>query len=363
MNATAALPGLGSSLIARVLKFGYANARVKAMKTGLLGEKEMNSLVEAKSVDDAFALLERTQYRPDMVAGALKEKTLADQIEFALSRNFSGAMKKIMRISPKEVRPVLLGLFEKYEINNLKIILLAKHLGHTKEQFAPYIMDVGVLSRGRLQKATDAKGIKEAAVELGGTEYGRALGKAMKDYDRDKDPVHLLAALDEYYYSKLFGMDAGAYGGGRVITKMAKAQADAKNISSVLRAKKEGLSEEKAMKSVIGHGTVSKDKLRQAAGAKNVEEAAKHFERDFPLGKAIESYKKSGSIIPLETAVEKAVAKKGLKLLRNSVLSVGAIAGFLCLKEEEISNIRKIVRAKEFSIPASELQEMIVQVW
>ncbi len=357
------ISSLGSTLIGRVLKFGYANARVKAMKTGLLGEKEMGSLMDAKSADEAFALLEKTQYRQDMVAGALKEKTPADRIEFALSRNFSAAMKKIVRISPKEVRPVILGLFEKYEINNLKIIILAKHLGHSKEQFAPYIMDVGVLSRGRMQKAIEAKGVKEFAIELGGTEYGSALAKAMKEYDKDKDPVHLLAGLDEYYYSKLSGLDAGSYGGGRAITKMAKAQADAKNISSVLRAKKEGLSEEKAMKSVIGHGSVSKDRLRQAAGAKNVEEAAKHFERDFSLAKAIESYKKSGSIIPLETAVEKAVAKKGLKLLRNSVLSVGAIAGFLCLKEEEISNIRKIVRAKEFSIPSSELQEMIVQIW
>ncbi len=357
------LPSLGSSLMARVLKFGYANSRVKAMKASLLGEKEMKALMDAKSVDEVFSIIEKTQYRPDLVGAALREKTVADQIELALSRNFSGVMRKILRITPKEVRPVLLAMFEKYEINNVKIILLAKHLGQAKEQYSQYITDVGVLSKGRLNKVIDAKGMKEAVIELGGTDYGRVLGKAMKEYDKDKDAVHLLTALDDCYYSKLVTMNAGAYGSERVITKMARAQADAKNISGVLRAKKEGLSEGKAMKAVLGHGTVSIDKLRQAAAAKNVEEAAKHFERNFSLGKAIESYKKSGSIIPLETAVEKAVAKKGLKLLRNSVLSVGAIAGFLSLKEEEVSNIRKIVRAKEFGIPAAELQEMIVQVW
>ncbi len=357
------LPGLGSSLMARVLKFGYANARVKAMKTALLGEKEMKALVEARSVEEAYSLLEKTQYRQDLVASALKEKTLADQVELALSRNFSAAMKKIMRVSPKEVRPVLLGLFEKYEVNNLKIILLAKHSGQAKEQYNQYIMDVGVLSKGRLNKVLDAKSVKDAIFELGGTDYGAALAGAMTGYEKDRDPVHFLTSLDDYYYSKLSGMNAGAYGSERVLMKMARAQADAKNISTVLRARKEGISEEKAMKAIVGHGAVGKDRLRQAAAAKNVEEAAKHFERNYSLGKALEAYKKGGSIIPLETAVEKSVAKKSLKLLRNSVLSVGAIAGFLYLKEEEVSNIRKTIRAKEFGIPAAELQEMIVEVW
>lgn len=357
------MAAINNSIVARAIKFGYANARVKAMKNSLLTQKEMDALVETKSVDEVFTILEKTNYRPDLVAAALRERTIADQIELALSRNFSQVLKKIIRVSPKEARQLILAVFEKYEVNNIKIILLAKHLGQSKEQFTPYITDVGVLSKGKINKAIDAKSVKDVVLELGGSDYGAVLSRALREYERDREPSVMLSELDEYYYQKLSLVRGNAYGSEGTITKLVRAQADAKNVSTILRAKKEKIPEEKALKAIVGHGFIPKEKLRQAASAKSVEEAAKLLERNFSLGKAIEEYKKTGSLIMLETAMESSVAKKGLKLLRTSVLSVGAIAGFLYLKEEEINNIRKIVRAKEFNVPQEQLQEMIVQVY
>ncbi|VVB99560.1 V-type ATP synthase subunit C [uncultured archaeon] len=353
---------LRSSLMYRVMAFGYANARVKAMKQGLLSQREMDTLMAAKGVGEVFAALEKTSYRQDLVASALREKSLADQIELAATKNFSAVLRRIVRITPKEAKGMVLALFDRYEINNIKIVLLAKHLGQNREQYNQFLMEIGILSRGKFAKMLEAKGVRETVIELAGTPYGKVLSKAMKEYEKDRDTGHMLSALDNYYYARLSGAGAGPFWDERAIMKMLKAQADAKNISSILRSKKEGFGEERIMKGVMFTGNMGRERLRQAAGAKNVEESAKLLDRGLGLSKAMESFRKTGSLIPVETAAEKGVAKKGLKILRNSVLSIGAIVGLVLLKEEEVSNIRKIVRAKEFSLPMEQLQEMIVQV-
>ena len=104
---------LGSTLAARALTFGYSNSRVKSMKQGLLGGRELPAIAEAKSIDEVYGLLERTQYRQDLVSSSLKEKTLADQIELACTKNFSRSLAKISEIAPKLAKPKIKGLFEK----------------------------------------------------------------------------------------------------------------------------------------------------------------------------------------------------------------------------------------------------------
>ena len=125
----------------------------------------------------------------------------------------------------------------------------------------------------------------------------------------------------------------------RIILEMLKAQIDAKNISAILRAKNAGIEEAKISALVLGRGSLSREKVEKAVKAKNAEEAAKVFEKEFGLSKAIESFTKTGSLIPIEVELEKGVARKGLKVLSRSVLSKGAIAGLLFLKEEEVNNI------------------------
>ncbi|HIH10519.1 MAG TPA: hypothetical protein HA254_07695 [Candidatus Diapherotrites archaeon] len=351
---------LSQNMTARALKFGYANARVKAMGQGLLSGREINAMIDAKDNEEVLAVLEKTQYRPDLVSSALGERTIADRIELAATRNFARALAKIRAVTPKEYRERVAAIFGKYDIENIKTILISRHTNEPKEKIAPYIMESGAVSRGMLNRLMDAKGVKEVVVELGGTGYGRALERNMKPYEKEKDITVLLAALDDYYYKKLPQLVSGLGGDERIMLSTLRAQADIKNISNILRAKKAGMKEEKIAQILISGGNVTRDRLILAAGAKSVEDAMKQFERSHRLGRAIEAYKKNASLIPAEIELEHNVAKRGLKALHNSVLSLGAIIGFLFLKEEETANIRKIVRAKEFNLGQEKIREMVI---
>jgi len=351
-----------SNAVGKAIEFGYANARVKAMKEAFLSEKEINAMIEANSIDEVYALLEKTQYREDLVASALKERTIADQIEFATTKNFSRNLQKLVKIVPKKFEKQLIELFEKYDINNLKTILVSKHLGEAKEKIEPLITDSMAISKGKMNKLLDSKSVKEIVNILGGTGYGKVLGKQLKEYEKDNEIALLIFALDEYYYSKLPSIAKNPYGDEKVIIKMLKSQADIRNISNICRGKKDNVATDKLHKMLIKSGNISTEVLGKACSAKNVEESLKIFEKTYGLTKAIEEYKKTGSLIPLEMELERNLAKKGLKVLRTSVLSLGAIAGFLFLKEEEVNNIRKIVRCKEFNLPQDQIREMCVIV-
>ena len=355
------LKAVESNVVARAITLGYANARVKAMKQALLTQKETDAMALSTNVGEIYSLLERTQYRDDLVSSALKGKTPADQIELACVKNFSRTLKKIIKFTPKKLGSKIIQMFEKYEVNNIRTILLGKHVGEGKESISHLLIDTGILPKNIIARALDAKNVKDAVLALSGTVYGTVLEKGMRRYEKDREISLLLSALDDYYYKKLPLIAKNPYGDERILLRMLKAQVDAKNISNVLRAKKEGHKEEKIAQTLTSGGNIPKDRLIQAAGAKNVEDAMRVFEKNFKMAKAIEAYKKNGSLIPAEIEVGKSVAQKGLALLRTSVLSIGAIAGFLLLKEEEVSNIRKIVRAKEYNLPVEKIREMIVE--
>lgn len=350
---------IGNSIAIRPLKFGYANARVKAMKQSLLQKRELDAIAETSSLPEIYALLERTPYRQDIVDASLKESPLPDQIELACTRNFSRALKKVLKVIPEDARPVIMGLFERYEIENIKLIISGKQSGLDKERISAMVVETGFLPRGVLARMIAAHSVKEAISALEGTPYHAAISAATKkEFTLEK----ALAAIDSHYYGKISAIAEKFLGEETLILGMMKAQVDAKNISVVLRAKKENLPEKQIIGMILATGNITKEKIKSAISAKTVEEAAKILDAGFGLSNAIEQYRKGGSLISIEIAVEKGMARKGLHVLRRGVLSVSAIAGFLLVKEEEVNNIRKIVRAKEFGIAPEKLKEMLVAV-
>ena len=64
----------------------------------------------------------------------------------------------------------------------------------------------------------------------------------------------------------------------------------------------------------------------------------------------------------LEIALEKSIAAQKVLAFHRVTLSVGVVIRFLLLKEEEMSNLRKIAKSKEFKIPEDEVRKMLVVV-
>ncbi|MEM4261761.1 MAG: V-type ATPase subunit, partial [Candidatus Diapherotrites archaeon] len=233
-----------NSLVFRTLAFGYSNARVKAMKQSLFTEKDFKAMIALKSVEDVYSYLEKTEYRNDLVAvGSLSGRSVADLIEFALTRNFSRVLSKVTKVSPSFVRNRVSSFFERYDVNNVKVILLGKHLGYSVDKIRQLIIEGGVISKGVIEKALVAKTLRDAVLEFAGTPYGSAVAKGFVEYEKTKKIISLTEAIDYAYYSNVLGFSKKASFNSRLLLRVLKSQIDFKNVSNVLRAKQESLSE------------------------------------------------------------------------------------------------------------------------
>ncbi|MEM2909169.1 MAG: V-type ATPase subunit [Candidatus Bilamarchaeaceae archaeon] len=351
----------------RALKYGYANARVKAMKGLLLDEQTYEELIRVKSVPAMIELLQRTSYKKDLERA--ESYSGSDAIEIAAARSFSRAVSKILRFAPKDDLPAVRALLRKWDLLNIKTILHAKATGTSYERIKPYLLLVGGLTEENIERL--ARADSEAVfAELKKTDIGRdMLSVSTAAFSRNMREVfsnalknmntflQLESILDAYTY---LYMDKGlAEVGGKeieAIRKVLKRETDAKNVLIVERLKARGFQRTEIEKYFIRGGTLSTSFLEKLAETRDKKTALSLIKTKFRGIEIDENY----SLTDLEIALEKSLARDKLTAFHKSILSIGVVLGFVLVKEEEMHNLRKIAKAKEFGIPEDEVKKMLV---
>jgi V/A-type H+-transporting ATPase subunit C len=344
----------------RAMRYAFSNARVKAMKAALLPKETVGQLVAADRVGDVVALLERTDYKDDLAEPALKHSG-ADLVEFALGRHMARKARKVLSFTPKESVRAVLSVLEKWDAYNLKTILLAKHLGHSAEDVAPLLVPAGEMDSQDLARLQAQEKIEDVASFLSGTAYGNALAPLLAEYRKTGSIQPLLNAVDKAFYSNLSrSVSPSLPDGGRILS-VVKSSIDNRNAVNILRGKREAATEQAISSFIIDGGTLSRNSLAPFVRASTADEATKLVIERFRLGPALEAHGAGrASLVAIEIELERRVLRFGFKALRASVLSPGALVGYLLLKENEVNNIRKIVRGKEFNLPPAKIKETLI---
>ncbi|MFH1685042.1 MAG: V-type ATPase subunit, partial [Candidatus Micrarchaeota archaeon] len=141
----------------RALKYGYSNARVKAMKGLLLKSGVVEDLVRCSSIEAMIELLQRTPYKGDFDEGSVKYSG-SELIELAAAKNFARTVGKLIKITPKSDKKVLQALLLKYDLLNLKTIMHAKELGKTYDEVKPHLFPAGGLTEEEFKRIIKADG-------------------------------------------------------------------------------------------------------------------------------------------------------------------------------------------------------------
>jgi V/A-type H+-transporting ATPase subunit C len=246
----------------------------------------------------------------------------------------------------------------------------AKRVRKSYEDVRPYLFEVGGLDEDdfrRIMKADESSLMRE----LRRTDLGQKmlsittgqLSRRMKEVFtsalRNLDTfLQMETIIDAYIY--MFMDHALSDVGGRevaAIREILKKEIDAKNIMIIERLKKHGVPKEKIADSLIKGGTLSDALVSKLMDAKDLQAVIGLVKPKFH---GLEP--KGATLASLEIAFEKAIAAQKLLAFNRAMLSVGVIIGFLLLKEEEMNNLRKIAKGKEFNIPEAEVREMLVIV-
>jgi len=345
----------------RGMKYAYSNARVKAMKEALLPSGTFEQMVAANTIRDVIGILERTDYKVDFSEPALRYSG-ADLVDFALGKHLVRKARKILSFTPPEALPAVLSVLEKWDVYNLKTILLAKHLGYPNKEIAPLLVPAGVFTEPELNRILERVSVEDVVSFIGGTGYGVELKPLIDNYKRTKNAQPLLNAVERHFYVNLSRSIPPNIPDGMKILALVKMEVDNRNIVNILRGKCEGAKEQEIRQYMIGGGRLSASELDRLIGCRSADEVVKAVCERYRLEGVAAVYKQTHSIVAVEIALERMVMEFGLKTLRTSVLSPGALIGYLYLKENEITNIRKILRGKEFGMSPEKIRETMVLV-
>lgn len=353
----------------RALKYGYSNARARAMKGLLLPQSFLEELIRVGTIDGMAELLQKTGYKNELAQASVSYSGSA-LIEAAAARNFAATVRKLIWLTPKSDQVALKALLIRWDLTNLKTLMHAKRLKKSYEDVKHYLFDVGGMDDEdfkRIMKADEGSIIKE----IGRTEVGQkmlAIGtmemtkqsresfaNAMRNLDTF---MQMETIIDAYIY--MFMDRALAQVGGSDVTyirNVIRKEIDAKNVMIIERLKRHNVPKERVLGSLLKGGTLDEQTITSIMEAKDIQGAVAVVKPKFHK---LELKAEKMSLTDLEIAFEKSIAAQKAVSFHRSVLSLGVIVGFLLLKEEETNNIRKIAKGKEFRMSEDEVRDMLV---
>ncbi|MFH1470522.1 MAG: V-type ATPase subunit, partial [Candidatus Micrarchaeota archaeon] len=276
----------------------------------------------------------------------------------ALGKNMARTFRKINRITPSVGMDTVIAFLRFWDAQNIKAILQGKMTGQPLGKIEPAIVPAGGLGELELKQLmeSDTEGIIGFVKRCDFCPPKETWEASA----RKGDFSQLIKELDRAYFKGLADKVRGMGKDGGTVLSLVKTEIDAKNIMLGIRARREQLPSDVLEALFLEGGFIEKRELLKLSETKSTEEAIRKLSRRYDLSEPFELYKKDRSLVHFETYLENLVAKKGVNALRRSMLSIGAIVGYIYLKEVEVGNIRKILAAIEFGIPEEKLKDMLV---
>ncbi len=147
----------------------------------------------------------------------------------------------IARITPANSRDAFKFLLKKWDIQNLKSIVIAKKVGLNAEETLELVVPFGELP-DKLDAMVDANDINEVLSALEGTEYTSIIEDAIPIYEETGMLLPLEASLDKYLLENLLRTVTTPEDDNTALLKSyIGSMVDAANLKIILRAKVDGL--------------------------------------------------------------------------------------------------------------------------
>ena len=346
---------------------GYANARMRGMRSNLLPREFFDRLIDAGDVGQAIKDLMDTDYAPDLEARLVHGRTAA-VIDGALKDNMVRAYRKVLSFLHPSARALLSTLLGRWDVFNIKTILRGAHnevpLDEVKESFFP----AGYLSDTELEALSqfDDVGAIVNTMAMWGLVYAAPLRKAFPSYTKDNDLAPLELALDQQYAawasSRLVGQSADV----EIARRILGMQIDTSNLVMVFRLLKADIGATQAETYFLEGGRViRRDLFLELSRMSDVDEVLDRLKRT-PYGGALDEaalkYLESNSITVFERALEEQLMRRALMAGVKDPHGVGVAIAYLYGKQNEITNLRIVVKGIAVGMPADRVREELILV-
>lgn len=291
--------------------YTYTNTRVKAMKAKLIKKEDFQKFLKM-SVSEIARYLQETEYNREITELAPKFSG-ANLIEYALNKNLENTFAKILNFALQEAKNEIKLYLKRYDIVNIKTILRGKSSNVSNEHIINQLTATGELSRGFLERVIKESSNPDKVIEnLKQTEYYLILKKNSNDLSKLEDE------LDKSYYITTLEK------AGKELKEYIQMEIAVKNTLNKLRAKKSGI------------------KIDIIPGGKKLKIP---YQEDS---------------IEARVFMKKFLTEKGIKMVHEVKRNIKPVLGYFVTKENEINNIRILVRGKHSGLIEEQIQKQLV---
>jgi V/A-type H+-transporting ATPase subunit C len=349
--------------------YGYANARIRALKSCLLNRQDYEGLIAAANGGALIQLLVRTAYKPDVEAALVRYQGIRCVTD-ALHRNVTRTVGSLRRFFDGRARELVEMLTARWDLFNLIAILRGQARGVAAEEILSVLVPAGILTETEFSELVQQPTI-QATSELMLTwrlAFAGAVAEALRVSGGE------LASVESRLFQISF-RDAlarlGTETNDELVREMLESEIDVANLALLLRVAslRRQTSATAVTSSVIdtgalliSGGSLPLYLLAELAEAADVEALIGRL-ADVPYGQALrqrlEQYRQSGDVTVLERALEKLLALAGIRMFHRDPLTIAMAIGYLWAKTTETANIRMISQGKELGWPADMIRDEI----
>ena len=314
-------------VLTRVAPYAYPNARVRAMRAGLVRTQELVELA-SRPYNDIIYHLEQNHY-PNLSSHAGPERSYAN-VDAALRSHLVEVLEKVTRISPQTTKPYLQALTKKYDIQVVEAVvraLAAKTNVTTDILHQTKIFTREFCTREKITLADLQNELKGTRLENIITTYKQEIQQGeFQSFEQ---------ALDLLYFEQLLAKANSESARGYT-----KRLIDNHNVALI----------NKEQQPIIPGGRIPPEELTdltkqqllerlQQAGYDVSEQAPARMERELQVN--LKNYAKA--------------------LLSKEPLSEASIIGFVALKTINVRNTAILLKMKYHDMTEQEIQEVLAQ--
>ena len=314
-----------SYVLTRIAPYAYPNARVRAMRGGLVRTQELIDLAD-RPYNDIIYYLEQNHY-PGLSSHTGPDLSYAN-LDAALRSHLIQTLEKVIRISPQNTKPYLQALTRKYDIQVVEGVVRA--LAANTNITADILHQTKVFTKEFVAKEKHT--LEDLREELRGTQLEAVISEHKKSIEEQEFEA-FEEALDLLYFKQLLSKASSQEARGYT-----KRLIDNHNVALI----------NKGREAIIPGGRVS---LEELAGTREEQ--------------LVEVLKSKGYAVTsaqptvMERELQVSLKNYAKALLNKDPLSEASIIGFVALKTINVRNTAILLKMKYHDMTAQEIAEVV----
>lgn len=342
--------------MASIGKYGYVNAKVRAMRSILLSATLYKNLIAAKDLNELIKLLSQTHFKDRFDQINIQDET---EIEHMLLWDEIHRLQMIKKSSRGELCEIIDLFIERYDLYKLKAIL---RCWYSEGNNADKLIREKIIYDFPIDFILDAKRLDEIIDRLALTPFSRILKKASSDFTQKKSLFPLELALEKDYFSRFIEMgNSLGKRDSRIFRRLVGLEIDLKNLDWIGRYKtyyKMSTADIGAQLLPFGY-RIDSEKIRHIIKDDNF---------NLALSQAIENFQTTSlgdreggvTLETLDKFLYHILFSEARRVFGEFPFSIGSILGYYYLMRIESKNLRTLFQAKTYGLSVDEIDQLLV---